>query len=91
MTVEYLVNHFSVYVSVSKVLADTAAVVKFRPENLVEHEVVVEGGCDLIRALAISCFKLLKLLVAQKRDAKLSTSVKLFSKPHALLVVIQPV
>jgi hypothetical protein len=90
VTVEYLVNHFSVYVSVSKVLADTTVVVKSRPENMTEHEVVVEGGCDLIRALAISIFKLLKLLVAQKRDAKLSTSVKLLSKPHTLLRVIQP-
>ena len=87
MTVEYLVNHFSVYVSVSKVHADTTAVVKFRPENLVEHEVVVEGGRNLIRALAISIFELLELLVAQKRDAELSTSVKLFSKPQTLLGV----
>ena len=91
MTVEYLVNHFSVSVSVSKVHADTTAVVKSRPENLIEHKVVVEGGRDLIRALAISCFKLLKLLVAQKRDAKLVSPVKLLSKPHTLLVVIQPV
>jgi hypothetical protein len=87
VTVEYLVNHFSVYVSVSKVHADTTAVVKFRPENLVEHEVVVEGGRNLIRALAISIFELLELLVAQKRDAELSTSVKLFSKPQTLLGV----
>lgn len=87
MTVEYLVNHFSVYVSVSKVFADTTAVVKFRPENLVEHKVEVEGGRNLIRALAISIFELLELLVAQKRDAELSTSVKLFSKPQTLLGV----
>ena len=60
------------------------------PEDLVEHEVVVEGGRNLIRALAISIFELLELLVAQKRDAKLSTSVKLLSKPHTLLGVIQP-
>ncbi|MFO0005313.1 MAG: hypothetical protein ACK559_29725, partial [bacterium] len=65
----------------------TTAVVKFRPENLVEHEVVVEGGRNLIRALAISIFELLELLVAQKRDAELSTSVKLFSKPQTLLGV----
>ena len=89
MTVEYLVNYFSVYVSVSKIHADTTAVVKFRPENLIEHEVVVKTGRDLIRALAISIFEFLELSVAQKRDAKLCTSVKLLSKPHTLLGVIQ--
>jgi hypothetical protein len=57
---------------------------------MTEHEVVVKTERNLIRALAISIFELLELLVAQKRDAKLSTSVKLLSKPHTLLGVIQP-
>jgi len=91
MTVEYLVDYFSILVSVSKVPADTATVVKFYPKDLIKHKVVVKGGRDLIRAPTISMFEIIELLVAQKRDAEVSTSIKLFSKPHTLLVVVQPV